>query len=154
VIPELDGGLKSRLSRLVETGEIRNARCFRLTAAGVEERTSAFREDPLSFCSPAPVRFREIPEVRLEVSPPIIRRGVDTLRLRIVNMDTRAVDLLCTIDGQLMPPVLQWRLDSKMEASVFVDMTTPAGEYQFQAIRPSGEGDSAWIKVSAHAVVR
>lgn len=154
MLPELDSGLEARMSRLVETGAIRQAHCFQISPAGVEDLTLVFRSEPLKFVNRAPVRFIEGSAVRLEVSPAIIRRGVDTLRLRVSNLDAQAVDLLYTIDGQLMPPALQWRLDSRHEAAIFADMTTPEGDYHFQAVRPSGADNSAWIKVNARVTVR
>ena len=54
--------------------------------------------------------------------------------LQLANVDTRAIDVLYAIDGQLMPPVLEWRLDSRASARIFADMSTPA-----RIIRISGD---------------
>lgn len=102
----------------------------------------------------APVQFTEMPGVRLEAGPPVIRRGKDTLVLRLFNLDTRAVDLLYSLDGQLMPPILRWTMDARHTARTFVGLTTEPGEYRFHALRPSDSPASGWIKIDARVKVQ
>jgi hypothetical protein len=154
VLPELDSGLAASLQQLVQTGGIRQAHCFQFSSGKAVDRTSDFRSDPWRYLDPKPVKFLEVPGVRLEAGPAIIRRGTDALVVKVINLETQTVDLLYSIDGQLMPPALQWRLDSQHTARVFADMTTPEGEYRFEAVRPAGKGNSNWIKIDARLTVR
>ncbi len=154
LLPDLDDELDSRLQRLAQTGAWSNAYCFRLAGEKVIDQTVAFRRDPIRLLPREPVRFREMPGVTVEVSPPIVRRGKDVLTLRFANLNARAVDILYSIDGQLMPPVLHWVLNAQNTASVFTDITTPEGEYQLRAVRPSDAEESAWIRIEGHVTVR
>jgi len=152
LLPELDPDLPLLLRRLKNDGDGRRAYSFLFSAGKVIDQTETFRSDPERFLPPKPVSFQTIPGVALDVGPAEIVRGRDTLSLRLVNLDARAVDVLYALDGQLMPPVLQWRLDAGHSASVFADMSTPAGAYDFRAVRPSGS--SRWIRIDARIVVR
>ena len=53
-----------------------------------------------------------------------------------------------------MPPLLHWALDAEHTATVFADLTTPEGEYEFKAVRPSDAGNAAWIGIDTHVNVR
>jgi len=152
VLPELDSGLPAGLQQLVQTGGIRQAHCFQFSSGKAVDRTADFRNDPWRYLGSKPVKFLEVPGVRLEAGPAIIRRGTDTLVVKVINLEAQTVDLLYSIDGQLMPPALQWRLDSQHTARVFADMTTPEGEYRFEAVRPAGTAN--WIKIDARLTVR
>lgn len=154
LLPDLDSGLDSRLRRLAQTGALSHAYCFQLSGGKVLDQTAAFRQDPGRLLLQEPVRYLEVPGVKVEVKPEVVHRGKDTLTLRFSNLDARAVDLLYSIDGQLMPPVLRWALDAEHAANVFADMTTPEGEYQFKAVRPSGSESARWIRIDAHVTVR
>jgi hypothetical protein len=154
VLPELDSGLAASLEQLVQTGGIRQVHCFRFLSGKAVDLTSEFRSDPWKYLEPKPVSFLEVPGVRIEAGPAIIHRGTDTLVVKVINLDAHTVDLLYSIDGQLMPPALQWRLDAQHTARVFADMTTPEGEYRFEAVRPAGTANSSWIKINAHLTVR
>ena len=84
----------------------------------------------------------------------MISRGKDSLLLQVANLAADSIDLLYSIDGQLMPPILDWHLDGQQTAKVFVDWTTLEGEYRFLGIRPHGNDPSEWIRINARATVR
>ena len=155
VLPGLDPDLPSRLQRLKEDGSLDDAYCFVLSDAGVINETEAFRNSPDRFSVSEPARFLEVPGVRIEASPEVVRSGEDTLTVRVVNFDVPAIDVLYSLDGQLMPPLIHWLLNAERLATVFVDAATPKGHYQFKAIRDSrNPGDDQWIKVNAAVTVR
>jgi hypothetical protein len=156
LLPEVDPYLPARLHDLKESGAAGQAYCFLISESkgGWADRTEAFRDNPETFLPREPVRLEQLPGVALEVGPATIWRGRDTLALRLVNLDVPAIDILYEIDGQLMPPVLQWQLNERHAASVFADMTTPEGEYRFLAIRPSNTAGGRWLKVEGRVIVR
>jgi hypothetical protein len=154
LMPDLDAGLDFRLKRLEQTGGLSDAYCFRLAGDTVVDQTAAFRKDPVQLLPQERVRFLELPGVAVSASPEVVYRGKDVLTLRFENLDARDIDLLYSIDGQLMPPVLHWMLDPQHTARVFADMTTPEGEYELKAVRPSGSGSARWIRIDAHLTVR
>lgn len=154
LLPELDPDLPDALHRLTAGGRMDGVYCFVYSAGQMVDRTELFRRDPFKLVPHSTVRFDEVPGVTIEVKPSIVIRGKDTFYLRIVNLNAAAVDLLYSIDGQIMPPLLQWRLDEKNSASVFADMTTPAGEYRFLAVRNSIAENAPWIRLDARLTVR
>ncbi len=154
LLPDLDAGIDASLQQLVQKGELSRTYCFQLAGGKATDRTAAFRRDPVKLLPGGPVRFLEVPGVRVEVSPQIVRRGKDNLTLRFANLDARAVDILYSIDGQLMPPVLHWMLNAQHTASVFADISTPEGEYELRAVRPSDGENTAWIRIEGHVTVR
>ena len=154
LLPEFDSDLRPRLQRLARSGEMSRSYCFLFSSDGVMDRTAAFRNDPESLFDRKPVRFVETPGVRFEASPAVIRRGKDTMVLRLFNLEARAVDLLYSIDGQLMPPILRWGLDARHAAEIFVGVTTAEGNYRFLALRPSDSPETGWIKIDARVSVR
>jgi hypothetical protein len=137
LLPEFDIDLPGQLHQLAASGAISRVHCFQFAADGILDQTAAFRSHPEGFVSRQPVRFLDIPGVSLEASPAVVHRGRDSLTLRVLNLDAQAIDLLYAIDGQLMPPLLQWRLDAGRTATVFADITTPEGDYQLRAIKSS-----------------
>jgi hypothetical protein len=75
--------------------------------------------------------------------------------LRVVNYDIPAVDILYTLDGRPMPPLIGWALDENGSATVFVDKSTPRGVYHYKAIRDSRASDpERWIPVDVQVIVR
>ncbi len=154
MLPELDPNLAATGRRLSANDGPAPVHCFVLSGGRVEDCSEPFHKDPAKFLSPHAASFREVPGVRLEASPAIIRRGVDALVIHLVNLQSRTIDILYSIDGQLMPPALEWHLDPQYSIRIFADMTTPEGIYQFEAIRPSGGDNSSWIKVDARLTVR
>ncbi len=153
LLPEFDADLRERLQGLGRSGELRRRYCFLFSPERVIDQTAAFRSDPVKFIGTGPVAFLDVPGVRLEAGPPVVRRGKDTLALRLLNLDTRAVDLLYSIDGQLMPPILGWALDARHTAETLVGVTTEPGEYRLLALRPSDSPGSGWIKIDARVKV-
>jgi hypothetical protein len=153
LLPELDRDLPEQLERLVQGGGIGRAYAFEFSADGIVDRTAEFRADPERLLPSEPVRFLVMPEVRLEVSPAVVVRGSNTLVIRTLHFDAPAIDILYAIDGQLFPPLLGWQLDRRRTASVFVGRSTPAGEYDFRAIRRSGAGPYPWVAIDARVTV-
>jgi hypothetical protein len=152
MMPELDSAMASNLRYLKRQGKLGDAFCFRFNGDQLIDQTSAFREDPERFSGPVPEGFLEVAGVTLDVSPRFASRGKDTLVLK-ASLDVPAIDVLCSRDGLLMPPVMHWLLDDHHTTTVFVDAGTPPGEYEFVAIRASGDSGAKWIKVSAHVTI-
>jgi hypothetical protein len=150
----MDPDLPASLDLLARSDAVKRAYCFVVSGSSIIDRTAAFRANPLSFSPQAPATFRDVPGVKLDVSPAIVHRGTDTLTIRTVNLEARIIDVLYSLDGQLMPPLLQWRLDARHSAAMPVGPATPVGAYRFIAIRPSDTGDGSWIKADAHTQVR
>jgi hypothetical protein len=154
LLPDFDVDLPEQLHRLAETGAIDRAYYFVFASGGVRDETASFRNHPEEFVNGKPIVFLDLPGVSVQASPAVVRRGRDSLTLKVINLDARAIDLLYSIDGQLMPPLLQWHLDAAHSATVFADMTTPAGDYRFRAIRNSEAAGASWIKVDTRISVR
>ncbi len=70
------------------------------------------------------------------------------------SLEVAAIDVLCLRDGRLVPPVMHWLLDGHHTATVFVDASTPPGEYEFVAVRASGDRAARWIKVDACVTIK
>jgi arabinofuranosyltransferase len=99
--------------------------------------------------------FKEIPDVRLEVSPAELMAGKSTLYLHVANLDASAIDILYTLNGKDMPIIHAWPLNSDHSASLFVGSNTPKGRYVYRAIRDSRDSSpTGWIRVDVPAVVR
>ena len=154
LLPELDGELRLKLEKLAGAGALSQAHCYIFSADEVVDQTEAFRGDPGKFLAGKPIRFLEMAGVRLDAGPEVIYRGKDSLELRTVNLGARTIDLLYSIDGQMMPPVLQWRLNAENAVKIFADMATPEGDYYFHAVRESGADNTRWIKIDARVTVR
>ena len=153
LLPDLDAGLHAGLRRLAQTGGLSDAFCFKLDGGRVIDETAAFRTDPIQLLPQEPIPFLESPKVTVTVSPEVVHRGKDVLTLRFANLIPRDIDLLYSLDGQLMPPVIHWMLGAQHTARVFADTSTPEGIYEFKAVRSSGE-DARWIKIDAHLTVQ
>jgi len=154
IMPSIDPDLPSKWRKLRQTGESDKAYCFVVKKNEIVDQTAAFRESPERVVQEQPARFAEVPGVDLEVTPAVVSRGRDTFELRLTGLEAEAIDLVYSINGEVMPPVLDWRLDHRNEARVFADWTTPVGEYRFRAVRPSRRKDGIWIRVEARTVVR
>jgi hypothetical protein len=154
LLPELDPDLPASLDRLARSDAVKRAYCFVLSEGTITDRTTAFRADPLSFSPQAPIVFHDVPGVKLDISPPIAHRGTDTLIIKTINLEARIIDVLYSLNGQLMPPLLNWHLDTQHSAVMSIGPATPVGAYRFIAIRPSDTADGMWIKIDAHTQVR
>ena len=67
------------------------------------------------------------------------------LKLRIAGLSAMSLDILCTLDGEMMPPVRNWSLDSS--TVLRVGPFSRAGEYRIVGIRDSGGPDpDLWIR--------
>jgi hypothetical protein len=105
--------------------------------------------------SPDVLAFLERNDVRLQVEPAVIVAGESTMGLRLENLKASAFDLVYSIDGKLMPPILGWRLGKDQTSSVFVDRNTPRGIYRYHAIRDSSRpSPTEWIHVDVQVQVR
>ena len=94
-------------------------------------------------------------DVQLEVSPKEIVAGRDVLRLRVSNLEASEVDVLYSIDGSMMPPVLFWKLDEKGSASVPVGKATSKGRYRYRGIRDARLRKSdSWIPIDIEVMVK
>jgi hypothetical protein len=91
-------------------------------------------------------------EVRLEAIPAVAVSGRDTLKIRVINLNAPAIDVLYSIDGEEMPPISNWLLDEAFSASVFIDKSTRRGIYRFRGIRNARFG-GAWIPVDGQVRV-
>jgi hypothetical protein len=105
--------------------------------------TGAFRRRPERLIEP----------VGLEVSPAEVRAGTDTLTLKVIHMDTRAIDVKYRLNGEEMAPINYWPLDARFSATLPVDGNTRKGSYQFTAIRDAEEREG-WYPVDVHVTVR
>jgi hypothetical protein len=74
--------------------------------------------------------------------------------MRVYNLNARAIDVLYTLDGRLMPAQLSWKLGPDRSSAVFIDSSTPKGWYHYRAIRDSDSGNDAWIVVDLRVLVR
>jgi hypothetical protein len=105
--------------------------------------TEEFRRNPQNFLDP----------VGLRVTPPEILSGRDTMTVETINFDAELIDLMYTLDGKPMPPVVYWKLDAGHRARVFVDSSTPKGLYHFVAVRNSGyPDDSRWYPIDVRVM--
>jgi hypothetical protein len=154
-LPELDPDLPMQIQQLKSSGRLLATFCYVISGSRVLDETATFRESPNAFLVGRMAPISQRPEITLEVKPTMVRRGRDTLVIRVQNFDGPAIDLLYAIDGQLMPPLITWPLDSAGTATVFVDTTTQTGSYDFKAIRDSrAPGNAGWIRVHASVVVQ
>jgi len=99
-------------------------------------------------------RFLDREGVRLEVAPQQALAGTDTLQYQVFGLRAGAIDMLYTLDGQPMPPVRKWVLDSRQTIRIFVSATTRKGQYHIIGIRDSAAEDRSWIKVDARVQIR
>jgi hypothetical protein len=89
------------------------------------------------------------------VSPAEILRGRDTMILCVTDLDADEIDLKYTLDGKIMPPVVNWRLDPDRKARVFVSNSTLPGVYHLVAVRDSADPDPGrWHPVDLYVTVR
>jgi len=107
---------------------------------------------------PAPARtlvFRKLDYVRLVVTPSEAVTGRDTLHYRVIGLKARTVDMLYTLDGELMPPVRNWALGPQQSIAIFVGADTRKGLYHIIGIRNSRDADAdTWIEVDVRARVK
>jgi hypothetical protein len=102
-----------------------------------------------------PREFIKRPDVRIEATAAEIRAGKDSLALQTVNLNARAIDILYTLNGQDMPPVVEWQLNGNHTEPMLVGGTTPKGKYHIYAIRDSyNENQDQWIAVDLNILVR
>jgi hypothetical protein len=91
----------------------------------------------------------------LVVAPTEVETNRDTLRLKLINMKARAIDVLYTIDGTLVPPVKRWFLDAEMSTRVFVSAKTPKGLYHIIGVRDSySSARNEWVRVDVKVRVK
>jgi hypothetical protein len=126
---------------------------------GIRDRTLEFKnlwlapqEKPVPVVLPEMVR---LPGIRLKVLPAEVQAGKDTVEYQIIGMKAEAIDMLYSINGELMPPLLNWRLESGRKVRIFVDAWTPKGLYHIVGIRESGSlPANRWISVNARVRVK
>jgi hypothetical protein len=150
----LDDSHSENIRILKKTGGLRNYYGFIYWKGDFVNSTDQFRRDPEPFLAG---QFESLvgSNPRLEVSSGEVQAGKDYLMLRVVNYDIPAVDILYTLDGKSMPPLIGWALDENRRATVFVDKSTPRGVYHYKAIRDSGASDpERWIPVDVQVIVR
>ena len=150
----LDDSHPEHIRILKKTGGLRNYYGFIYWSGDFVNSTDQFRRDPEPFLAR---QFESLvgSNARLEVSSGEIQAGKDYLMLRVVNYDIPAVDILYTLDGRPMPPLIGWALDENGSAAVFVDKSTPRGVYHYKAIRDSRASDpERWIPVDVQVIVR
>lgn len=161
----LNPDMPRQIRILQQNGSIRKHYCFVHSEGGFLNLTSEFRRKPLDFLSAASLQriveeaARVPPQVpsavRLRVTPAEVRRGKDTMSIEIADLDAGEIDLMYTLDGKPMAPVVKWRLDPDRRASVFVSSSTLLGVYHFVAVRDSADPDPArWYPVDVFVTVR
>ncbi len=159
----LYGETRTQIDRFYREKGLGNFYCFVYSTGGFVNWTPAFREDPKPFLLIQPPDkldrlARANPSrsaVRLEVSKSEITAGSDSLTICVWNLDARVIDVLYTLDGRLMPAVTKWRLDDEGKSTVFVDASTPRGDYHFRGVRGSTDPDlDHWYPSDTHVKVR
>ncbi len=119
--------------------------CFLYARGTLFNMTEEFRRNPQHFLNP----------VGLRVIPLEILSGRDTMTIETINFDAELIDLMYTLDGKPMPPVVYWKLGSGHRARVLVDSSTPKGLYHFIAMRNSDyPDDSRWYPIDVRVMVR
>ncbi len=155
VFPPYSEALRSRLLSKRGSEDPALIYCFEIKGKSTFDVTRQFRYDPTAFMAPEDSQFAVVPGVRLVATPHDARRGLDDLTLQVDGLHAKAIDVVYTVDGNQMPPVVHWLLDDQYSARVFVDGTTPTGLYRFIAIRDSDAGvKREWIAVNAEVRVR
>jgi len=100
-------------------------------------------------------QFQVLETVRLEIIPAEAVAGRDTLEYRVTGMNARAIDVLYTLDGNPMPPVRNWALDSRQTVSIHLGPESRKGLYHIIGIRNSDAPDrNLWIRVDALVTIR
>jgi hypothetical protein len=96
-----------------------------------------------------PIReFIKRPDVRIEANATQIRAGKDSLVLRTIHLNARAIDILYKLNDREMPPVVKWELEGDHTTPLLVSTTNQKGQYHIYAIRDSyGENPNQWISV-------
>jgi hypothetical protein len=158
-------GLDERTVYDIETlrsaGSLGSYYCFLYSHGVISNRTFQFRAEPRVFYSPprpyevSPRQFLSNPKVRIVSNLSELVAGKDTLRIQIFNLKAPSIDVLYELNGRLLPPGLDWRLDGNYAATVPVDKSTPRGEYHWIGIRDSSTRSSdRWIAVDIRITVR
>ncbi len=159
----LSSQTRTQIERLYRGGGLGKFYCFVYTGGRFENWTTAFRLDPRAFLLIQPPdglerMARAAPvdsAVRLEVSKAEITAGSDLLTIRVRNLGARAVDVLYTLDGRLMPAVTKWPLDTDGASTVALGASTPRGDYFYRAVRDSTDPDlTHWYPSEAHVRVK
>jgi hypothetical protein len=121
-------------------------------------RLSTIREPGERVPSPAGARvpiLKQLAHVRLEVTPADAVAGQDTLVYQVIGLKASAVDMLYTLEGELMPPVRNWSLDAQQRMRVPIGAASRKGEYHIIGIRDSHDSESnEWIAVDAKVRIR
>ncbi len=165
VLVGLNHEVPAHIRRLQQTGGIREYFCFFYSDSGFLNLTREFRRKPLDFLSP--VSLQQIAEetvrepqrisaaARLRVNSAEMRRGRDTMILEVTGLDADEIDLVYTLNGKPMPPVINWRLDPDRKARVFVSTSTLPGIYRFVGVRDSTDPDpNRWYPADICVTVR
>jgi hypothetical protein len=149
------------IESLKEANQLDDYRCFVYSKGILTDQTAQFRANPRAFYSTPPsqdglsYRFVRDSGVGLESNRLEFVAGKDTLDLRVVNLRVRSIDLLYELNGRLMPPALDWRLDKHYGASAPVSALTPRGKYHVIGIRDSStRALNRWFAVELRMLVR
>jgi hypothetical protein len=145
IIMGLDPDTPRQIRQLEENRGLREYYCFVHSRGEFVNATPAFRRHPGRFIVP----------VDLEVSQTEVKGGKDSLTLRIVNLDVRAIGVQYTLDGAAMPPIPYWEVGDDNTISIFVDSRTPKGMYHYIAIRDAADPDpEVWYPVDVRVLVK
>jgi Dolichyl-phosphate-mannose-protein mannosyltransferase len=162
ILMGLDDLHPGQIRTLKRTGGLQDYYGFIYWGGDFVNSTEQFRRDPEPFLAGEfeslvvqSHLYNDGSRIRLEVSAPAVRAGKDYLTIRVVNFDILAVDILYSLDGRPMPPLIGWQLDGSRSATVFVDKSTPKGIYHYKALRDSGGSDpERWIPVDVQVIVK
>jgi len=143
------------LEMLRNTGGLGNYDCFLYSNGVISNCTPEFRQEPRAFYAVPPPEFITHAEVKLEVNLPELVAGKDTLRFRVLNLETHSIDVLYKLNGELLPPIRNWRLDNNYAVSLPLDKSTPRGVYHWIGIRKAAARDwNKWIPLDLRITVR
>ena len=152
-------GLDERTIYNIETLRVRGGlgsyECFLYSNGVIANRTLEFRQEPRAFYAIPKPEFIRHPEVKLEVNLFELVAGKDTLRVRVLNLGAPSIDVLYKLDDELLPPILNWRLDKNHSVSLPLDKSTPRGVYHWIGIRGASTRDlNKWIPIDVRITIR
>jgi hypothetical protein len=120
------------------------------------DRTAELEDGRLHMAPPRVERiFVERPDVRLVPEAAELIAGKDALSIEVQNLPAASVDVLYELDGTMMPPVRNWRMDGHRRLQVPLSASTPKGVYRFIGIRDAADPDvHRWLKVDIQITVK
>jgi hypothetical protein len=98
--------------------------------------------------------FEESAQAHMEVTPKTATEGV-MIQFRLVGLKLRTIDVLYSINGELMPPLRYWNLDENQVARYPVSASTRRGLYHIIGVRDSSAPKpERWMRVDSRILIR